>query len=270
MSVSKVPVAAGARNKSYYHFFEREMAEVPAEKLEFLKDPWQNDGNGQEIADINRIFDDGYLPGETGLFTLKQGGFLVTNLTRFEGSKGAMLQWFFGWHGLDPLRYSIWDPYDHYGLRISDEDRSYILDPGTDIPDKCRGVTHIVNESLIPGTEPAEITIHFENPAKMGLNTEKTMTPACSFLVTANADMGLPIVMLHTARDTEYGCELRSRFWIGYHIIQGVAQCLIPPEAHAQVKPLLSALLEHNFSEFTNLAAILPKLYAEEKNNWAD
>ena len=25
-----------------------------------------------------------------------------------------MLQWWFAWHGIDPLRYAIWDPYDPY------------------------------------------------------------------------------------------------------------------------------------------------------------
>ena len=32
---------------------------------------------------------------------------------------------------------------------------------------------------------------------------------------------------------------------------------------------VLSNLLGHNFAEFTNLAAILPSVYAEEKDNWA-
>ncbi|MCD8300443.1 MAG: hypothetical protein LUC41_04630, partial [Clostridiales bacterium] len=34
-------------------------------------------------------------------------------------------------------------------------------------------------------------------------------------------------------------------------------------------EPILHLLLGHNYFEFTNLAAILSEVYAEEKDNWA-
>jgi hypothetical protein len=60
------------------------------------------------------------------------------------------------------------------------------------------------------------------------------------------------------------GYELRSRFWFGYHVVNG------KPELHPMVKngepfpifPVI-ALLGHNIKEFTNLADKLPAIYNE-------
>ena len=168
---------------------------------------------------------------------MKNGGFCVANTTKYKGVTGEMHQWFFGWHALDPLRYSIWDPYDHHGLTISDKDRAYILDPNTSIPDKCRNVTHYVVESFNAGEAPSKINIYFKNPGDLGYDMSKIGTEACSFMVCANAEVVTPpilpnmqVVMTHMAVDTEDGCELRSRFWMGYTIENGVGKRKGMPE----------------------------------------
>ena len=58
------------------------------------------------------------------------------------------------------------------------------------------------------------------------------------------------------------GYELRSRFWFGYHVVNGKPEKLLPDGVQF---PLMAvqALLAHNIKEFTNLAAILPEVYAE-------
>ncbi len=270
---NRVPMYPGAEARSYYKYYQQPMAEIPADKQEFLKNPWQPAENYLPIAERNRIFEPGYLPGEVGLFETPEGGIMVANKTDFIGSTGAMLQWWFAWHGIDPLRYACWDPYDHYGLELSFEDRAKILNPNTTIPQKCYDVQHVVSESLVVGEDPMILYINFRDPRRMGYDIEKIFTDACSFLVCANVEiktpMGhLPVVMQHMARDTAQGCELRSRFWMGYNIIDGKAQYLMPGGAPfpKEVGPLL---LGHNFLEFTNLARILPDIYAEEKDNWA-
>ncbi len=73
--------------------------------------------------------------------------------------------------------------------------------------------------------------------------------------------------MTHMARDIEGGCELRTRFWMGYNIINGQAQYLMPGGASFPQK-VCEELLSHNFNEFTNLSELLPQVYAEEKDNW--
>lgn len=274
--MARVPVTADAKSKSYYKYFERTMVDAPAEKLEILKNPYGKLGEGMEIDERNHIFDKKIEKGEVGIFPLKKGGFCVANTTQYKGVTGEMLQWWFGWHALDPFRYSIWDPYDHYGLEISEEDRAYILDPNTSIPDKCRNVCHHVLESLRPGDKPTEIHINFADPADLGFDKERIFTEDCSFFVCANAHIVTPailpnltVVMTHMAVDNEEGCELRSRFWMGYEIKNGVGKRGRFPEFMLKkVTAIFEKLLAHNFYEYTNLGVILPSLYAEEKDNW--
>lgn len=273
--MNRVGVPVGSESKSYYKYFLRELKDIPAEKQEILKNPVMPMEDGMKINDRNMIFDAGYLPGEIGIFPLEEGGYCVANKTFFPDCTGEMLQWWFGWHGVDPLRYAIWDPLDHYGLEVPEEDKAKILNPETSIADKCREVHHTVLESLVPGEEPSKIEIFFRDPALMGFDAEKIFTDACSFLVTANVEIvtpegvpNMPVVMLHTARDVEGGCEMRTRFWLGYQTIDGVGKCLLPPGFEIPL-PLVASLLSHNFFEFTNLGEILPSVYAEEKDNWA-
>lgn len=78
----------------------------------------------------------------------------------------------------------------------------------------------------------------------------------------------MPVVMMHMAVDTEDGCELRSRFWMGYKIENGVGKRYGFPEfLLKKLKGIFEKLLAHNFYEYTNLGVILPQLYAEEKDN---
>lgn len=148
------------------------------------------------------------------------------------------------------------------------------MNPKTSIPDKCREVHHIVLESLVPGEEPSKAEIFFRDPAIMGFETEKIFTDACSFLVCANVETitpegvpNMPLVMTHMARDVEGGCELRSRFWLGYQILAGKGKCLLPEGLQIPL-PLVASLLRHNFFEYINLSDILANVYAEEKDNW--
>ena len=60
----------------------------------------------------------------------------------------------------------------------------------------------------------------------------------------------------------EGGCELRSRFWIGWHVIDGKPVKMIPDGVKMPLAGVKS-LLMHNIKEFTHLAAILPEVYAE-------
>ena len=271
---NKVPVAEKSKERSYYKYYLQDMAPIPVEKQEFLKNPKGNPEDALKIEDRNKLFDPGYLSDEKGYFMLDNGTAVVSNNTFFKGSKGEMLQWWFAWHGVDPLRYAIWDPFDHYGLEINDEARAKMTDPDVSIADKCYDVDHLVTESLVMGEEPTKLLIGFKNPASMGYDTSKIFTDACSFLVCANVWIDgpdgskAPVVMTHMARDIEGGCELRSRFWLGYQIIDGKAKKMIP-DGMVFPEIIVSNLLGHNFAEFTNLAAILPSVYAEEKDNWA-
>ncbi|MNN70805.1 hypothetical protein D3C81_1866840 [compost metagenome] len=73
--------------------------------------------------------------------------------------------------------------------------------------------------------------------------------------------------MTHMTRDVEGGIELRSRFWLGYQIVNGQPVKVIPDGLVLPIE-VTKGLFAHNLKEFTHLATILPKIYAEEKDNF--
>lgn len=268
-NLSRVPLKSGAEGKSYYKYYLKDFAVLSDKKKEFLKNPVGEMSAGLNIHKRNKLFDSGYLADEVGIFPTEDGGKLVSNRTVFRDCQGDALQWWFAWHGLDPLRYAIWDPYDHYGLEVSFEDKRKLADPEISDLEKCQDVLHVVQESLIMGEDPATLFLYFKKPEDVGYDAEKIGTDACSFFVCANVEIQtplgrVPIFMTHMARDFAEGCELRSRFWMGYNVIDGKAEYLMP---QGREFPLILAkqLLGHNFNEFTNLTEVLPLVYAEEK-----
>jgi hypothetical protein len=73
--------------------------------------------------------------------------------------------------------------------------------------------------------------------------------------------------MTHFVREIDGGIELRSRFWMGWTYANGRDIKALPDGMRFPEVAVMS-LAMHNIKEFTNLAAILPELYAEEKDNW--
>ncbi len=87
----------------------------------------------------------------------------------------------------------------------------------------------------------------------------------CEFMVSCNAQMGemkVPVVMVEVAKKINDVMTFQARFWIGYQIINGEAQYLLPPEVQLPEEICLG-LIGHNIKEFTHLGEILPQVYAE-------
>lgn len=270
--ITRVPLRNGDENKSYYKYYLKDFAVLPESKVKFLENPIGKMEDGLNIHERNKLFDPRYLPDEKGIFPTADGGKLVSNNTYFKDTTGEMMQWWFAWHGLDPLRYAIWDPYDHYGLEASFEDKKKMANPNLPLREKCCNVLHVVEESLVMGEPPATLFLNFKDPKDVGYDAEQIGTESCSFMVCANVEiqspMGrIPIFMTHMTRDLKDGCELRSRFWMGYNIIDSKAEYLMPGGMEFPME-MAKQLLGHNFNEFTNLAEILPDVYKEEKDNW--
>jgi hypothetical protein len=69
--------------------------------------------------------------------------------------------------------------------------------------------------------------------------------------------------LIHLVRDTGYGCEIRSRFWLGDVDPPALASTR---EARIQLVPdrIGPALLKHCHEEMSYLTAFLPALYANK------
>ena len=57
---SKVPLKEGAENRSYYKYYLRDMAEIPVEKKEFLKNPKGDPKDALKIRDQTACSDPGF------------------------------------------------------------------------------------------------------------------------------------------------------------------------------------------------------------------
>lgn len=260
----KVGVSQEEKNLSYYKYYEQEMAPVPAEKLAILKSgpaapesllPFEQrqmflEGKDEDYCQIGF----GILPDGTGH---------VANTTYMPGVSSEMLDWWFPWHSVgSDLRYKIWDPEDHYFARADRAD--YVTDPEVPMNQKTWGVNHYILEDV--GSGPEYLKLMFQKPSDLGYDMRAIGGEKCSSMVCAIGESACAAVMTHKWYPYKDGVMFCSRFWIGYTrkedgtVVKGI------PEGACVPAFVPMGLYAHNIKEFTNLAAILPALYEEQKD----
>lgn len=266
---NRVPITEEQKQLSYAKFYDKPLAEVPAEKLAILDLPPMDPSKTLKIQDRNKLFDPGYFEVETGYCVMEDGSGYIANHTKMPGVTVEMFDWWFAWHGLGELRYTLWDPEDHYYAYSMNLAQGRC--PKLSLKEKYWGTMHHIKEDI--GGGPDELFACFRQPCEMGFDESKIGTKACGTIVTSNSGMlcdpmASAETMCHFVRETEDGIELRSRFWLGWHIIGGKPVKILPDD---EVTPLMKPkmLLAHNMKEFQNLADLLPKIYPEQKDNWA-
>ena len=268
-----VPVAEDAKTKSYYKYYEQGIASPTPEQYAMVDQSKGTVEECLEIEDRNKLLEpETTYPEKLGFYPTKDGGLLVAGNIPMPDVTADMLYWWFAWHGLDPFRYAIWDPEDHFGLVLDEAGRQRALDPSIPMNEKTWGATHTVQESI--GGPAQEIVLMFQNPSDMGYDVSKLGKDGVEFMVCCNAllgDMKMPVVMTEVAKKINGVMTFQARFWVGYHIVDGEPKCLVPaakviPEAECDM--IAKGLLAHNLKEFGNLNKVLPKVYAEEKENW--
>lgn len=199
---------------------------------------------------------------------MEDGTGYLANRTEMPGVTPEMFDWWFAWHGLEDMRYRIWDPEDHFYARQQMPEK--VLDPKVPMKEKTWGTVHIVREDI--GAGPDDLVLNFRYPHELGYDESKVGTDACATMMCANGHgpvpgEGVAAIMTHMVREIEGGIELRSRFWIGWGLIDGKVVKLVPDGVRVpDVVPM--GLFAHNLKEFGHLAAILPQLYAEFKDKF--
>lgn len=212
----------------------------------------------------NDLLKPGYLPAEMGYCILPDGSGFVAMLTKMPGVTTEMINWWFTWHGLEGLRYKIWDPDEHYDVHVVKEDLEHRLDPRLNTQERNWGTTDIDIEDV--GIGASELYISFISPDDYGYEMEQFRAPNVLTAVNANAGVNeqkIPMVTFtHFAREILGGIELRSRFWPGWNVIDQN-----PVRVADQIPfALVKGIAYHCAKEYTNLAAILSKVYEENVN----
>lgn len=248
----------------YVKYFYQEMAEIPKEKLEIAEGKLMDSSKILPIEERNKFLITGLKDDEIGFGIAPNGTGHVCNKTFMKGVKSEMIDWWFAWHGIvSDLRYKIWDRDDHYYARA--DKVQYILDEEVPMGEKTWGVTHKIVEDI--GFGPSELTLAFKRPRDFGYDESKLNTKYCTSMVCATGIGDVAAFMTHKYYDVEGGTMFESRFWIGYTLKDGELIKILP-EGMKVPEIAVRNLFKHNIKEFSNLAKILPDVYAEEKDNW--
>lgn len=261
-------LTAEEKNSPYAKYYEMPITPIPEEKLKILQSGPMDPKDALKVEDRNKLFDPGYFDQEVGYCVMENGTGYLANLTKLPGVTAQMFEWWFAWHGLEDMRYRIWDPEDHFYARQQMPEK--VLDPNVPMREKTWGTVHVVREDI--GAGPDDLILNFQYPKDMGYDQDKIGTEACGALMCANGHgpkpgEGVAAIMTHMVRDIEGGVELRSRFWIGYGLMDGKIVKFLPDGVRIP-EEVPKGLFAHNLKEFGHLATILPQLYKEFKDDF--
>lgn len=252
--------------KPYAKYFNQPIVDPNPELIRILNQGPMDPAKALMPEDIKALLNYEYDEIETGYCVLPNGAGYVSVNNKFPGVTLEMINWWFAWHSLEDLRYMLWFRKGHYGISISDEDRAKILNPKTPILEKFQGCTHYVIEDA--GNGPEDIQIYFMTPEELGFDSNvlssrgATVVGGNGISQSCSGGPKAPAIMLHLFREVPGGVESRSRFWMGYHMIDKKPCKLIPDEVQLPIQAPMG-LAFHNVEEYSNLAAILPSLYKE-------
>ncbi len=212
-----------------------------------------------EFHEANDLLKPGYLPFESGVLELSGGKRLVAALTRMPHCRAKMVNWWFGWLG-GTDQYKLWHPRDHvFSDWANRKDGNYI------------GASHLVHEYLAGDDGPLyRLRIDFHDPSET-FDAVAYKASGAMAVCARIGDLDAPVHvgrMTHFVRDTDYGCEMRSRFWLGL-LADRASGALLPEEVavplrHKHVTPeFCRRLHQHAVEEMGYLADILPVLYRQ-------
>ena len=205
------------------------------------------------LADTNDLLTPGYTALESGWVRLDDGQLHVAAWTTMFGCTGRMIEWWFGFLRTTE-QYTWWHPRDHVWCE-------WVGERGTG---RYVGGIHHVHEYI--GGHLQKLKIHFRAPSEY-LDTSRFADAGVSAAICARVGLlDAPVWtghLVHLVRDTDYGCEMRSRFWLGdvdppaFAPDRATREALIPDLAG-------EGLQKHCHEEMSYLAAFLPALYARE------
>ena len=205
------------------------------------------------LDDANQLLEPGYLELESGYRRLDDGQLHVAAWTTMPRCQGKMVEWWFGYLETTE-QYKWWHPQDHVFCE-------WVGERGTG---RFIGGTHNVHEYI--GGELQKLRIHFVEPSTY-LDADRLEKAGITAAICARVGLlDAPVWaghLMHLCRDTVYGCEMRSRFWLGDADPEAIA-----PDAAAREQLFPdrtgAALQQHCHEEMTYLAGFLPDLYERE------
>lgn len=212
---------------------------------------------------INKLLEPGARALERGWCVLPDGSCYVAGYADMPGVTTEMLEWWFAWHGLESLRYMIWDRDDHFAVHVRPDTINRRFDKTLSWRERNWNTTDVVVEDV--GTGVVTLEISFASPESVGYDMKPFKDGGFAAI---NANICLQgqeqfVSFTHNARPTKTGIELRSCFWLGWVVENGQRKRVQKDMPQAEIAKLAKGLARHCTKEYHNLAAILPSVYAE-------
>lgn len=255
-------LTAEEKTKPYSKYYYMELAKLPQETRRQIEAGPIEPAKALAIHNRNDLLKPGYLEKEVGYCVMPDGSGYVAMFTKLPGVTKEMIHWWFVWHPLEDLRYKIWHPDDHFSITVDKPER--LLSSTLSYEERDWGTTHYPVENIGSGTQ--ELAITFMSPEQYGFDMTLWHEPnvaicRCANISVSNKETLFPLgALAHFYRSVAGGLELRSRFWLGYHIVDKKPVRLNNVISLETVK----ALTSHCAYEYNNLASFLPQLYKEQ------
>ena len=249
-------------------YLERPLARPDPAALEAVTAGPMAPADALTLGRIDRQLDPEPLAVESGWCVMPDGVVKVQALTPMPGVSAEMVDWWFDWHPREPARYRAWHPEAHV--------TNAIVEPARSGAKAHWGAVHYPVEVL--GDEEIRARIEFVAPVELGFSTNALEEPGVATVVCGRvADMKIRVrhtVMSHVwLEDGRGGTLLRSHFWCGAIVRpdlpgalgDAAGRLLNRPAVRRRALPadLGPSLSRHCVEEFSNLAEILPGLFAE-------
>lgn len=195
------------------------------------------------------------------------GSIYLSSSTPTPDLTGEMLDWWMIWHQLEPLRYALWNPEDHYNVELSDEDRQHFIKSDLPYVQRIWNTASVVTESF-NGEKPTRSALHFVEPSLVGLDDALIGTDGSLSMIVANNTIKLgpitiPIFMVEDVRKGSNGKNVWNvNAWIGHGYKNGQPVSVRLPMRN-KIAEQVGMLIVHSNKEITHLNTILPGLYKE-------
>ena len=255
--------------KPYARHWNPDMGPMQAQAQRALEQGAEASELGFDLCQADQLLEPGYLPLENGVTRLPNGQVFVAVLTHMPGVTAQMIDWWFGWHYMESQRYKLWHPRAHVSnaaermigddAELSDREK-YLHNPNY--------VTEYIGSDLL------DITITFSEAADLldvsRFENARVGTAICGEVSLQRFPLSAG-QMIHLIRETEDGCEMRSRFWLSKLALQGfpgaailnaiVGSPFVARRAFSMEQG--REMVVHCATEMNHLASFLPDLYAD-------
>lgn len=214
--------------------------------------------------DTSGILADGYTGFETGVERQANGVYKVRTLTRMPDVKAEMVRWWFADYLQTTEHYKLWHPTAHKWMDWENKKPGEII-----------GAAHLVHETL--GLDPTihKLRIQFVEPTDYLPDWEDGpgKTAICARAGALEEPMNFT-TMCHIVRDTDFGAEMRSVFWMGHvskrdgndnvFSIEGLVANTWLARMVLLDDEFATNLMTHAIEEMGILGDLLPDLHAQE------